>query len=81
MSGIKWGRAGIQQLEPIDNVIIVASGPSVNSIAIDKLKKLKNTYIITVNGAGTHVPFADAWFTLDPWGLAGPQLPVDFKGK
>jgi hypothetical protein len=28
------------------------------------------------------MPFADAWITIDPWGLHGPQLPnANFEGK
>lgn len=42
----------------------------------------KDYYVIAVNNAVRAVPFADAWFTLDPWGLDGPQLPPpEFKGK
>lgn len=80
MSGIKWGR--VDRVEQIDNVIIVASGPSVNDIDMDAVKSFKNKFVIAVNGAGQHVPFANAWFTLDPWGLEGPQLPgPEFKGR
>jgi hypothetical protein len=75
-TGIKWGRVDLPAT-PIDNIVIVASGPSVNDINTDLLKQFKNSYIITVNGAGKHLPFAHAWFTLDPWGLTGAQLPPE----
>ena len=80
MNGIKWGVVE-KPIKKIRNVIIVASGPSVNDINLPMLKRIPDTYIIAVNGAGSHVPFADAWFTLDPWGLDGPQLPAPFSGK
>lgn len=78
MHGIKWGRVDTN-LKP-EKVIIVASGPSLENFNFEELRG--KGYIITVNEAGKHIPFADAWFTLDPWGLHGPQLPnQDFKGK
>lgn len=80
MNGIKWGFVE-KPVNKLHNVIIVASGPSVNDINLAMLKTIPNTYIIAVNGAGQHVPFANAWFTLDPWGLDGPQLPTGFSGK
>lgn len=81
MSGIKWSRVD-KPREPLENVIIVASGPSVNDIDMSILRDFKSKFVITVNGAGRHVEFGDAWFTLDPWGLNGPQLPgANFKGK
>lgn len=80
MNGIKWGRVASPK-NKIKNIIIVASGPSVNAIDFNLLKNKKDSFIITVNGAGNHVPFADAWFTLDPWGLANKQIPRNgFKG-
>lgn len=81
MSGIKWSRVERPPRQP-ENIIIIASGPSVNDIDMSLLKSFPNKFVITVNGAGKHIDFADAWFTLDPWGLNGPQLPPDtFKGK
>ena len=79
--GIKWGE--VKDIAGIDDVIIVRSGPSVKDIDIEKLKEYAertNAYIIAVNGAGEHVNFADAWFTLDPWGLNGGQIPKSFSG-
>jgi hypothetical protein len=81
MSGIKWGKIENNQPDRIDQVIIVASGKSAKNVNFDKMRKRKNTYIITVNGSGSFVPFANAWFTLDPWGLTGPQLPTHFRGS
>lgn len=81
MNGIKWGRVE-RHPQQIENIVIVASGPSVKDINLDAVKRMKNRYVIAVNGAGQHVPFANAWFTLDPWGLHGPQLPSkDFAGR
>lgn len=81
MSGIKWSRVD-RPVERPENVIIIASGPSVNDIDMPILREFKDKFVITVNGAGQHVEFGDAWFTLDPWGLNGPQLPGgNFKGK
>lgn len=80
--GIKWGE--VKEVDGIDDIIIVRSGPSVNAIDIEKLREYgdrNNVYIIAINGAGEHVNFADAWFTLDPWGLNGGQIPKDFSGE
>lgn len=55
-------------------ITIVASGLSLKDFNFNKLRDI-GSFIITVNGSGAFVPFADAWFTLDPWGLQGPQLP------
>lgn len=79
MNGISWG-----EVQPInllnDTAIIVGSGPSLTGFDFNKLKGLGT--IITVNDSVKGVPFADLWFTLDPWGLHGPQLPPStFKGK
>ena len=63
-----------------DNVIIVASGMSLKHFNLHSLRGLG--YIITMNHTGKCVPFADAWITIDPWGLNGPQLPpATFEGK
>lgn len=77
MNGIKWGRVSPKDVN--QNIIIVASGKSLQGFDFNRLKGLG--YIIAVNGSGDSVPFADAWFTLDPWGLNGPQLPNNFAGK
>ncbi len=80
--GIRWGE--IKEILDIDDIIIVRSGPSVNDIDLNYLKQYAertNAYIIAVNGAGEHVNFADAWFTLDPWGLNGSQIPKNFSGE
>lgn len=74
MNGIKWGV--ISPVTTHKNAIIIASGPSVKNIDLKLLERFKDKfYIVTVNGAGQQIPFANAWFTLDPWGLNGPQLP------
>ena len=75
--GIKWGR--VNPYDVTDNIIIVGSGKSLIGFDFNKLRGLGT--IIAVNGAGESVPFADMWFTLDPWGINGPQLPSNFRGK
>lgn len=77
MKGIEWGRVNPDDVK--DNIIIVGSGKSLIGFNFNKLKGLGT--IIAVNGAGNAVPFADIWFTLDPWGLNGPQLPQNFRGR
>lgn len=77
MNGITWG--SVEGKGAHDKIIIVASGRSLEAFDFDRLKGLGT--IIAVNGAGSSVPFANAWFTLDPWGLHGPQLPENFRGK
>lgn len=63
-----------------DNVIIVGSGLSLTGFHLTRLKGAG--FIITVNDTGNEVLFADAWITIDPWGLDGPQLPPSsFMGK
>lgn len=62
------------------NVVIIGSGRSLSKFKFDSLRD-QDCFIITVNGSGNSVPFADAWFTLDPWGLQGPQLPRKFEGQ
>lgn len=62
-----------------DTVIIVGGGRSLTDFDFNRLRNLG--YIIAVNDSGKIVTFADAWFTLDPWGLNGPQLPpTSFRG-
>lgn len=78
-AGIHFGK--VDTTTKYKNIIIVASGPSVKDIDLNRLKNLEDTFIIAINGSGNYAPFADAWFTLDPWGLDGPQLPKNFKGK
>jgi hypothetical protein len=70
--GVKFGR--VSPVASCDRVVIVGSGKSLSGFDFKKIKKDKY-YIITVNDSVQHVPFAQAWFTLDPWGLDGPQLP------
>lgn len=67
--GIIWGEV----TERHDNIIIVGSGSSLKGFNFNKLRGLG--HIITINDSAKHVNDADSWFTLDPWGLAGPQLP------
>lgn len=77
MKGIKWGR--VSPKERHDKIIIIASGPSLEGFDFTRL--IGKGHIICVNDSGNYVPFADSWFTLDPWGLDGEQLPKRFKGK
>ena len=76
--GVKWSKINTD-LKP-EKVIIVAAGPSLDGFNFESLRG--QGYIIAVNDAAKYVPFADAWFTLDPWGLGGKQLPdLSFKGE
>jgi hypothetical protein len=63
------------------SVIVIGAGASLSKFNFRSLYD-SGAYIITVNETGKTVPFANAWFTLDPWGLWGPQLPgKNFEGK
>lgn len=76
MNGISWSK-----FENVghDDVVIVASGLSLRGVDLNVLRN-KKCFIIAVNNAVSAVPFANCWFTLDPWGLNGPQLPESFNG-
>jgi hypothetical protein len=78
MNGIKWSK--IEKPGKHNTVIIVCTGPSLKNYDFTKLKEMG--YIIAVNDAGKFLPFADAWFTLDPWGcgIRGAQFPAGFHG-
>jgi hypothetical protein len=69
---IKIGR--VPRLLTSDKIVIIGSGKSLTGFNFGWLHK-EDCYIITINESGKYVPFAHAWFTLDPWGLYGPQLP------
>lgn len=72
MAGIKWGSIGPKFRR--DKVIIVGSGSSLEGFDFSKLSGLG--YVITINDSVRSLPaLADMWFTLDPWGIHGPQLP------
>lgn len=75
--GIEWGSVSPDAVN--SNIIIVGSGKSLTGFDFNRLRGLGT--IITVNDTGRYIPFADMWFTLDPWGLNGPQLPPNFAGK
>ena len=75
--GINW--SSVDPNEAGDRIIIIGSGKSLIGFDFNRLRGLGT--IITVNDAGKQVPFADLWFTLDPWGLHGPQIPTNFNGK
>lgn len=78
MNGIKWSK--VSSDENIEKIIIVGTGPSLNNFDFNKLHG--RGFIIAVNDAHKYVPFANAWFTLDPWGLGGAQLPnKNFNGQ
>lgn len=76
MNGVKWSK--IEETNP-DTIIIVCTGPSLINFNFENIKD--KGYIIAVNDAGKFIPTADAWFTLDPWGLDGKQIPKGFTGK
>lgn len=75
MNGVTWGRVTEQH----DKIIIVCSGPSLTNFDFKTIKGIG--HIICVNNAYKSVPFGDYWFTLDPWGLGGEQIPKPFSGK
>jgi hypothetical protein len=78
MSGIKWSK--ITPDPKVTKIIIVGTGPSLLNFDFNKL--YGKGFIIAVNDAHKFLPYADAWFTLDPWGLSGAQIPnKDFKGQ
>jgi hypothetical protein len=62
----------------IKNIAIIGGGRSLQGFDFNQLRD-ENCFVIAVNGSGDIVPFADAWFTLDPWGLQGRQLPRNDK--
>lgn len=72
MNGIEFGTVGKVDILR-DNIIIVGGGRSLTDFNFGYLKSLG--HIITINDSGKVIPYADSWFTLDPWGLEGPQLP------
>lgn len=78
MNGVRWSK--IYKNEQFNKIIIIGSGPSLKDFDANILKDL-GYYIIVINNAFNICNFANAWFTLDPWGLDGRQLPpINFKG-
>lgn len=67
------------KVEPnhVEKIFIVGSGPSAKDVDFSKLKQAG--YCIAVNDVGRDFTNADAWFTLDPWGL-DQQLSKSFRG-
>jgi len=78
MHGVRWTK--IKDVGKHRTIIICCTGPSLKNFDFTSLKD--KGYIIAVNDAGKYIPFADAWFTLDPWGCgaAGKQIPPNFQG-
>ncbi len=78
-TGIRWGR--VCPDIKAKNIVIVGGGKSLAGFDFNRLRR-DDYFIITVNDSVKGVPFANVWFTLDPWGLNGPQLPPSpFNGK
>lgn len=77
MNGIRWSK--VNTTANPETVIIVCSGPSLQNFNFENLRG--KGYIIAVNDAGRFIPSADAWFTLDPWGLTTTQIPKGFNGE
>jgi hypothetical protein len=78
VNGLKWSR--ITPDSNVNKIIIVGTGPSLVGFDFDKL--YGKGFIIAVNDAHQYLPYANAWFTLDPWGLTGTQTPDrNFKGQ
>lgn len=77
--GIQFGR--VSPNIKAKKIIIVASGTSLENFDFSRINS-DDYFVITMNDSVKSVLFADAWFTLDPWGLNGPQIPPkEFKGK
>lgn len=74
MFGVRWSKVKITA----DDVIIVCTGPSLKNFDFNNLHN--KGHIIAVNDAAQYVPFANSWFTVDPWGLNSGQIPRDFAG-
>lgn len=71
----------VNPTESAFKTVVVGSGKSVSGFDLGRLNR-QDIFVITVNDSGKYAPFADAWFTLDPWGLGGPQLPGShFRGE
>lgn len=64
-----------------EKIIILGSGESLIDFNFSLLYNINDAFIITVNDSGNFLPLANAWFTLDPWGLATTQIPNKFMGK
>ena len=79
INGIRWSK--VNTVKQHDTVIIVCTGPSLKNYNLSTLNG--KGYIIAVNDAGKYLPFADAWFTIDPWGcgIHGSQYPQSFHGQ
>jgi hypothetical protein len=71
---VTWGSVTARS----DNVIIIGSGPSLSNFDFDLVAQAQQlgAYVIAVNGSVASVPFADAWFTLDPHNLADRIKPI-----
>jgi hypothetical protein len=77
-NGISFGR--VSPNLKAKKVVILASGSSLKGFDLQRINR-KDYFVITINNSVKAAPFADAWFTLDPWGIHGPQLPPrSFKG-
>lgn len=76
MNGIRFSKVELPYSP--ERIIIIGSGKSLIGFDFNQLRD--RSYIITVNDSGKSVPFADAWFTLDPWGLDSGQIPYPFHG-
>ena len=71
----------ISPIRSTERIAIIGGGRSLIGFNFGLLHH-EDCFIITINESGKHAPFAHAWFTLDPWGLYGPQLPGRFfKGQ
>lgn len=76
MYGVRWSK--VVSNGNTDTVIIVCTGPSLKGFDFNRLKD--KGHIIAVNDASKFVPFANSWFTLDPWGLTTTQIHPHFAG-
>lgn len=79
--GIKWGK--VSPDIKANKIVLVCSGKSLRGFDFQRINN-PNYYVLTVNDSVKNCMFADAWFTLDPWGLGikdnqWPKAP--FRGK
>jgi hypothetical protein len=78
---MKFEYGNIERNDSAYKTVVLASGKSLSDFDMWSLNR-PDIFVIAVNDSVKFAPFADAWFTIDPWGLGGKQLPGDkFNGK
>lgn len=74
MTGVTFGEV---KRGTCDTVVIIGGGGSLRGFDFNLIPE--DAHIIAINKTAAHIPRYDTWFTLDPWGLHGPQLPSNRK--